>query len=83
MTFSSEKPIQKLERLGEHSHIRGIGLDDRLEPRISSDGMVGQQRARRAAGVVLRMIEEGKIAGRAILISGPPSTGKTAIAMGK
>ncbi|KAG5437626.1 hypothetical protein PCANB_000663 [Pneumocystis canis] len=82
MTFSSEKPIQKLERLGEHSHIRGIGLDDRLEPRISSDGMVGQQRARRAAGVVLRMIEEGKIAGRAILISGPPSTGKTAIAMG-
>lgn len=28
------------------------------------------------------MVEEGKIAGRAILIAGPPSTGKTAIAMG-
>lgn len=27
------------------------------------------------------MVKEGKIAGRAVLISGPPSTGKTAIAM--
>ncbi|KAG4305474.1 hypothetical protein PORY_001030 [Pneumocystis oryctolagi] len=82
MTLSSEKVLQKLERVGEHSHIRGIGLDDSLEPRVSGDGMVGQERARRAAGVLLQMIKEGKIAGRAILISGPPSTGKTAIAMG-
>lgn len=28
------------------------------------------------------MVKDGKIAGRAVLISGPPSTGKTAIAMG-
>ena len=39
-------------------------------------------RPRAAAGVVLRMIEEGKIAGRAVLIAGQPGTGKTAIAMG-
>lgn len=45
--------------------------------------MVGQLKARKAAGVILRMIQAGKIAGRAILIAGPPSTGKTAIAMGK
>lgn len=44
--------------------------------------MVGQGRARKAAGVILRMLEQGKIAGRAILMAGPPSTGKTAIAMG-
>lgn len=44
--------------------------------------MVGQLKARKAAGVILRMIEAGKIAGRAVLIAGPPSTGKTAIAMG-
>ncbi len=61
--------------------------------------MVGQKSARKAAGnnyfhvtlgVILKMIKEGKIAGRAILISGynlfliylrPPSTGKTAIAL--
>ena len=28
------------------------------------------------------MVKEGRIAGRAVLIAGPPSTGKTAIAMG-
>ncbi len=45
--------------------------------------MVGQVRARRAAGLILEMIKEGKIAGRALLIAGQPGTGKTAIAMGK
>jgi RuvB-like protein 2 len=45
--------------------------------------MVGQIKARRAAGLILEMIKEGKIAGRALLIAGQPGTGKTAIAMGK
>lgn len=44
--------------------------------------MVGQLKARKAAGVILKMIQLGKIAGRAVLIAGPPSTGKTAIATG-
>lgn len=44
--------------------------------------MVGQKTARRAAGVILKMVQQGSIAGRAVLIAGPPSTGKTAIAMG-
>ena len=49
---------------------------------LKLQGLVGQKRARRAAGVVLEMIKEGKIAGRAVLIAGQPGTGKTAIAMG-
>ncbi|KAJ3216697.1 RuvB-like 2 [Dinochytrium kinnereticum] len=65
-----------------HSHIRGLGLDDALEPRATSQGMVGQAQARKAAGIILEMIKEGKIAGRAILMAGAPGTGKTAIAMG-
>jgi RuvB-like protein 2 len=44
--------------------------------------MVGQVSARRAAGVILEMIKDAKIAGRAVLIAGQPGTGKTAIAMG-
>jgi len=44
--------------------------------------MVGQLKARKSAGIILQMIKEGKIAGRAVLIAGPPGTGKTAIAMG-
>ena len=43
---------------------------------------IGQEAARRAAGVVVEMVKEGKIAGRAILWAGTPGTGKTAIAMG-
>ena len=47
----------------------------------------GQSRAllhvrAQAAGVVTRMIAEGRIAGRAVLLAGQPGTGKTAIAMG-
>jgi RuvB-like protein 2 len=44
--------------------------------------MIGQGPARRAAGIILKMVQEGKIAGRSILMAGPPSSGKTAIAMG-
>lgn len=67
---------------GAHSHIRGLGLDERLEPKENAQGMVGQGKARKAAGVILKMVQEGRIAGRAILMAGPPSSGKTAIAMG-
>ncbi|CAO3692428.1 unnamed protein product [Rhizopus stolonifer] len=76
------RDLARMERVGAHSHIRGLGLDDALDPRTSSQGMVGQLKARKAAGVIVKMIEAGKIAGRAVLIAGPPSTGKTAIAMG-
>merc|ERR1711939_1120350 len=37
---------------------------------------------RRAAGVILQMIRDQKIAGRAILVAGQPGSGKTALAMG-
>ena len=58
-TSSSEvRELTRLERIGAHSHIRGLGLDDALEPRDVSQGMVGQQAARRAAGVVYKMITE-------------------------
>ena len=66
-----------------HSHIRGLGIDGHtLDPIHSAQGLVGQEKARKAAAVILQMVKEGKIAGRAVLIAGPPSTGKTAIAMG-
>jgi len=68
--------------IAAHSHIRGLGIDtETLEPRATSQGLVGQARARKAAAIILKMVQEGKIAGRAVLMAGPPSTGKTAIAM--
>lgn len=76
------RDLTRIERIGAHSHIRGLGLDDALEPREVSQGLVGQHGARRATGVIYKMIQEGQIAGRAILLAGKPGTGKTAIAMG-
>jgi RuvB-like protein 2 len=59
--------------IAAHSHIRGLGVDvDTLEPRNSSQGLVGQEKARKAAAIILEMVKQGKIAGRAILIAGPP-----------
>jgi RuvB-like protein 2 len=79
---AADADTTRIERIGTHSHIRGLGLDDTLEARASSEGMVGQISARKAAGIIMQMIKSGKIAGRAALLAGQPSTGKTAIAMG-
>jgi RuvB-like protein 2 len=82
-TIAQAKEVRGLNLIAAHSHITGLGLEaDGIQPRGNSQGMVGQLHARKAAGVVLQMIKEGKIAGRAMLLAGPPSTGKTAIAMG-
>ena len=45
-------------------------------------GFVGQGAAREAAGLVVDMIRQKKTAGRALLLAGPPATGKTALALG-
>jgi len=100
--------VAQLERIGAHSHIRGLGLNELLEPQQQqqqaaaaavggttrsaaataavggaggSCNMVGQAKARRAMGVVLKMIRSGKIGGRSVLLAGPPGSGKTALAM--
>jgi RuvB-like protein 2 len=77
-----EQDVTTVERTGAHSHIRGLGLTNDLEPKLTAEGMVGQIQARKAAGIITRMIAEGHIAGRAVLIAGQPGTGKTAIALG-
>ncbi|AGO13021.1 AaceriAFL142Wp [[Ashbya] aceris (nom. inval.)] len=74
--------LKSLSLIATHSHIVGLGLDENLQPKPTSQGMVGQLQARRAAGVILKMVQNGTIAGRAVLVAGPPSTGKTALAMG-
>lgn len=75
------KDNNQLNRIGAHSHIHGLGLNNKLKPKDNLDGMVGQKKARRASGIICKMIKEGKIAGRGILLTGQPGTGKTALAM--
>ncbi|OQV24454.1 RuvB-like 2 [Hypsibius exemplaris] len=68
-------------RVGVHSHIRGLGLSNEMEPRQVAQGLVGQVKARKAAGYIVKMVKEGRVTGRAVLIAGQPGTGKTALAM--
>ncbi len=71
----------QVRRIGFHSHIRGLGLDENGRAIKIADGLVGQTEAREAAGIVVQMIKEGKMAGRGVLIVGPSGTGKTALAV--
>lgn len=75
------REVGRMERVYAHSHIHGLGLDAQLEPRADSQGFVGQLQARKAAGLIVEMVKEGKIAGRGVLIAGAPGTGKTALAL--
>jgi len=74
--------VRAIVRVGAHSHIKGLGLDEKGKAKFIGDGLVGQVKAREAAGLVVQLIKEGKMAGRAVLLAGPPGTGKTAIAIG-
>lgn len=74
------RALREWERVSAHSHIKGLGLEG-LKAKPVAAGMVGQTEAREAAGVVVDMVRKGKFAGRAILLAGPPGTGKTALAI--
>jgi TIP49 P-loop domain len=43
--------VTRVERVGAHSHIRGLGLDASLEAKACSQGMVGQEEARKVSSV--------------------------------
>jgi TBP-interacting protein len=72
--------LKDWERVSAHSHIQGLGLKDG-KALLAGDGMIGQEEAREAAGVVVNLVKEGKFAGRSVLFAGPPGTGKTALAL--
>lgn len=81
MKIEEVKSTTKTQRIAAHSHIKGLGLDENGEALAMGSGLVGQETAREAAGVVVELIKSKKMAGRAILLAGPPGTGKTALAL--
>ncbi|CAL9067069.1 unnamed protein product [Musa banksii] len=82
MRIEEVQSASKKQRIATHTHIKGLGLDVNGNAISLSAGFVGQMAAREAAGIVVDMIRQKKMAGRALLLAGPPSTGKTALALG-
>ena len=54
---TSVKDTTKLERIGAHSHITGLGVSDALDTG-SSCGLIGQEKARKAMGLVHKLIQQ-------------------------
>eukprot|EP00593_Proboscia_inermis_P000828 CAMPEP_0171292864 /NCGR_PEP_ID=MMETSP0816-20121228/873_1 /TAXON_ID=420281 /ORGANISM="Proboscia inermis, Strain CCAP1064/1" /LENGTH=454 /DNA_ID=CAMNT_0011763043 /DNA_START=279 /DNA_END=1643 /DNA_ORIENTATION=- len=69
-------------RVSAHTHIKGLGLNPAGAAEPIGAGLVGQERAREACGIVVDLIKSRKMAGRALLLAGAPGTGKTALALG-
>eukprot|EP00172_Hildenbrandia_rubra_P001185 Plantae.Rhodophyta-Hildenbrandia_rubra.ctg17436.p1 GENE.Plantae.Rhodophyta-Hildenbrandia_rubra.ctg17436~~Plantae.Rhodophyta-Hildenbrandia_rubra.ctg17436.p1 ORF type:complete len:544 (+),score=95.79 Plantae.Rhodophyta-Hildenbrandia_rubra.ctg17436:77-1708(+) len=71
----------KANRIAAHSHVKGLGLNATGRALVHGAGLVGQEKAREAAGLVVGLIRSKKMAGRALLLTGGPGTGKTALAL--
>jgi RuvB-like protein 1 (pontin 52) len=75
------KSTTKTARVATHSHVKGLGLDEEGTASPNAAGLVGQEKAREACGVVVELIRTKKMAGRALMLAGAPGTGKTALAL--
>jgi len=81
MKIEEVKSTTKTQRIATHSHVKGLGLNEDGTAAPVGSGLVGQETAREACGIIVELIQSKKMAGRAILLAGPPGTGKTALAL--
>ncbi|XP_013775343.1 ruvB-like 1 [Limulus polyphemus] len=81
MKIEEVRSTTKAQRIAAHSHVKGLGLDESGIAIQVAAGLVGQEQAREAAGIVVELIKTKKMSGRAVLLAGPPGTGKTAVAL--
>jgi len=82
MKIEEVKSTTKTSRVSAHTHVKGLGLDEVGFATPVGAGLVGQEKAREACGVVVDLIQSRKMAGRALLLAGAPGSGKTALALG-
>lgn len=82
MKIEEVQSTTKAARVAVHTHIKGLGLDEAGKALPLAAGLVGQEKAREACGLVVELIRSKKMAGRALLMAGAPGTGKTALALG-
>ncbi len=75
------RPTTMSQVASMHSHITGLGLDEKGRAKRVGGGLVGQVEAREAAGIIVELVRDGRLSGKGVLLAGPPGTGKTAIAI--
>mmetsp|Transcript_8022 Transcript_8022/g.12487 ORF Transcript_8022/g.12487 Transcript_8022/m.12487 type:complete len:81 (-) Transcript_8022:1264-1506(-) len=68
MKIEEVKPAEALRRIATHTHVKGLGLDEKGVAIAVSAGLVGQEKARAAAGIVVELIKAKKDGGS----SSPP-----------
>lgn len=75
--------VSNKNRISAHTHVTGLGLAESgiVDPDNTRSGWIGQNLAREACGIVVDLIRSQKLAGRALLLTGPTGTGKTALAL--
>jgi len=81
MKIEEVQSTTKAARVAVHTHVKGLGLDESGKAFATGAGLVGQEKAREASGLVVDLIKAKKMAGRALLMAGAPGTGKTALAL--
>ena len=79
MKIEKVNSATKMQRITSHSHVKGLELDERGLAKPVASGLVGQENARKARSVIVKLIKSKKMAGRAVLLAGPPGTGKVLI----
>lgn len=69
--------LSGIERIGAHSHIRGLGVSTDMGE-LTENGLVGQHVPRKALHTIGRLASDN--IGRLVLLTGPPESGKSALA---
>ena len=75
MRIEEVKSTELYQRIATHTHIKGLGIKEDGSVIPVAAGLVGQEEAREAAGIVVELIKTKKMAGKALLLAGAPGTG--------